>query len=100
MTMPPDADTFSAEARRHVERLALQDADIVLFPATPSRFRWAYPHDSTLAAIARLAADTGVCIAFTVSEPDADGYRAMYLVGPRGVMAKHRQSHKPYGPRF
>jgi predicted amidohydrolase len=24
----------------------------------------------------------------------------MYLVGPRGVIAKHYQSHKPPGPRF
>jgi predicted amidohydrolase len=24
----------------------------------------------------------------------------MYLVGPRGVIAKHRQTHKPSGPRF
>ncbi len=100
MTMPPDAETFLVEARRHVERLAMQDAEVVLFPATPSRYRWDYPHDSTLAALERLAADAGVCIAFTISEPDADVYRAMYLVGPRGVIAKHRQTHKPHGPRF
>src|SRR5438552_6875776 len=100
MTMPPDGEAFLSEARRHVERLALQDADIVLFPATPSRLRTSYRHDDVLASIQQLAADTGVCIAFTISEPDADGWRTIYLAGPHGVIAKHRQTHKPPGPRF
>jgi predicted amidohydrolase len=80
--------------------LALQEAEMVLLPATPSRLRAAYPHDDMLAGMTRIAADTGTCLAFTVSEPDADGYRAMYLIGPRGVIAKHRQTHKPPGQRF
>jgi predicted amidohydrolase len=100
MTMPPDGDALIVAARHHVERLAMQDADIVLFPATPSRLRAAYRHDDVLAGIQRLSGDTGVCIAFTISEPNADGWRAMYLVGPRGVIAKHRQTHKPPGARF
>jgi predicted amidohydrolase len=100
MTMPPDGDLFVAAARRHAERLALQDARLVVFPATPSRLRAAYSHDAVLAGMLAIARDTGVMLAFTVSEPDADGWRAMYLVGPRGVLAKHRQSHKPPGPRF
>ncbi len=100
LRLPADGEAFLAVARRHVERLAVQDADLVLFPATPSRLRGAYARDAVLAGIEQLARDTGMCIAFTVSEPDADGWRAMYLVGPRGVIAKHRQTHKPPGPRF
>jgi predicted amidohydrolase len=50
--------------------------------------------------MAAIAADTGLFVSFTLSEPDADGYRAMYLAGPRGVIGKHRQSHKPPGQRF
>lgn len=100
MTMPPTGGEFVADARRHVERQAMMDSGIVVFPATPSRLRGAYPHGVVLAGIASIAHDTGVCIAFTVSEPAADGWRAMYLVGPRGVLAKHRQTHKPPGPRF
>lgn len=100
MTMPPTGDAFLAAARRHVDRLAMQDAELVLFPATPGRLRGAYPHDEVLAGIEALTRDTGVCIAFTVSEPDGDGWRAMYLVGAHGVLAKHRQTHKGRGPRF
>ncbi|MDP9238594.1 MAG: carbon-nitrogen hydrolase family protein [Chloroflexota bacterium] len=100
MTMPPTGAEFLAVARRHVERLALQDAELVLFPATPGRLRSAYPHDPVLSGMTALASETGICTAFTASEPDADGWRTMYLVGPRGVIAKHRQTHKGRGPRF
>lgn len=100
MTMPPTGDEFLSAARRHVERQAIMDAEIVVFPATPSRLRAAYAHDAVLAGMEAIARDTSVCVAFTVSEPDAGGWRAMYLVGPRGVIAKHRQTHKPPGPRF
>ncbi|MHB8377461.1 MAG: nitrilase-related carbon-nitrogen hydrolase [Dehalococcoidia bacterium] len=100
MRMPVDGARFIEAARRHVERLALQDARLVLFPATPSRLRGAYAHDAVLDGVRRIASDTGVFVAFTVSEPDADGWRAMYLVGPDGIAAKHRQTHKPPGPRF
>ncbi|MEX0750828.1 MAG: nitrilase-related carbon-nitrogen hydrolase, partial [Dehalococcoidia bacterium] len=101
VTMPPTGDEFLRLARRHVERQRLQDADIVLFPATPSRVRAAYPHDAVLDGVLRIAADTGVMVAFTVSEDDAgSGKRAMYLVSPRGVLAKQHQTHKPPGARF
>ena len=100
MTMPPTGAEFLTAARRHIERQALMDAEVALFPATPSRLRGAYAHDAVLRGIEAIAHDTGVCVAFTISEPDADGWRAMYLVGPRGVIAKHRQTHKPPGPRF
>jgi predicted amidohydrolase len=100
MAMPPTGGEFLVAARRHVERLAVMDAELVVFPATPSRLRRAYEHDAVLDGMLAIARDTGVCVAFTVSEPDADGWRAMYLVGPKGVLAKHRQSHKPPGPRF
>ncbi len=100
MAMPPTGKEFLVAARRHVERQAMMDAEIAVFPATPSRLRRAYVHDAVVAGVEAIARGTGVCVAFTVSEPDAEGWRAMYLVGPRGVMAKHRQTHKPPGPRF
>ena len=100
MTMPVTGDEFLQIARRHIERQALMDTDIAVFPATPSRLRAAYEHDSVLAGMAQIAATTGVSVAFTVPEPGADGWRTMYLVGPRGVVAKHRQTHKPPGARF
>ncbi len=100
MTMPPTGAQFLAQARRHVCRLAMQDAELVLFPATPGRLRPQYEHDAVLAGMLALSSETGVCIAFTVSEPDAGGWRAMYLLGPKGVLAKHRQTHKGRGPRF
>jgi predicted amidohydrolase len=101
MAMPPTGTEFVAAARRHVERLALHDADIVVFPATPSHLRTAYPHDAVLAAMTEISTTTRVCIAFTVSEgEDASRRRAMHLVGPRGVIGTHRQTHKPEGPRF
>jgi predicted amidohydrolase len=100
ITMPPTGEEFVRIARRHVERQALMDTDIVVFPATPSRLRAAYAHDAVLAGIQEIALATGVSVAFTVHEPDENGWRTMYLVGPRGVIAKHRQSHTPPGARF
>jgi predicted amidohydrolase len=101
VALPLTGPEFLELARRHTERQALQDADIVVFPATPSRYRAAYEHDAVLAGVRRIAADTGVCVAFTVSEGDAgSGRRAMYLVGPKGVIAQHHQTHKPPGSRF
>ena len=55
-------------------------------------------HRRRCSAIA--AADRRLCIAFVAWEPDGDGYRTMYLVGPKGVLATHRQTHKPPGERF
>jgi predicted amidohydrolase len=101
MTMPPTGAEFVAAARRHAERLSLHDAEIVVFPATPGKLRTAYEHDQVLDGMTTVARDARLMVAFTVSEgADASGERAMYLVGPRGVVAKHRQTHKPPGPRF
>ena len=100
LTTPPTAAEFLVTARRHVDRQAMMDAKVVVFPATPSRLRGAYPHDMVLDGVQCIARDANVCIAFTVSEPDAGGWRAMYLVGPNGVVGKHRQTHKPPGARF
>ena len=100
MTMPATGAKFIVAARRHVERLALQDAALVLFPATPSRLRHAYAHDEVLDGMQRIAARSGTLVASTVWAPDGDGYRTMYLVGPEGIVGAHRQTHKPGGPRF
>ncbi len=101
MTMPPTGEAFIVAARTHAERLALHDAAIVLFPATPGKLRTAYDHDSVLAGMTSIARDTGVMLAFTVNGgAGGSGRRAMYLVGPRGVIATHYQTHKPPGPRF
>ena len=100
ITMPATGDAFVEQARRHVERQAIMQDDLIVFPATPSRLRTAYAHDAVLAGISAIARDTGMMIAFTVSEPDADGWRTMILVGPKGVITTHRQTHKPPGPRF
>lgn len=100
MAMPPTGEEFVAAARRHVGRQAMMASDIVLFPATPSRLRRAYAHDLVLEGMLLIARDTGVLVAFTVSEPDAGGWRSLYLVDHRGVVAKHRQTHKPPGARF
>jgi predicted amidohydrolase len=101
MIMPETGAAFLAAARVHAERLALHDAEIVVFPATPGRLRAAYDHDEVLAGMQSVAAATGLMLAFTVVEGiDATGTRAMHLIGPRGVVATHRQTHKPPGPRF
>lgn len=101
MALPPTGAEFVGAARAHAERLRLHDADIVLFPATPSRLRAAYPHDEVLEGMSALARDTDLLLAFTVSEGEGgSGARVMYLVGPRGVVAAHGQTHKPPGPRF
>ena len=101
VAMPSTGAEFVTIARTHVERLAMHDAEIVVFPATPSRYRGAYAHDETVEAMRGIAADTGVMIAFTVSEGEGgSGMRAMHLVGPNGIVATHRQTHKPDGARF
>ncbi len=101
MTMPATGAAFLDAARTHTERLAMHDAEIAVFPATPGRLRAAYTHDEVLGGMTRLAASSGMIVAFTVSEGEGgSGKRVMYLAGPRGVMAKHYQTHKPPGPRF
>ncbi|HEY8172366.1 MAG TPA: carbon-nitrogen hydrolase family protein, partial [Dehalococcoidia bacterium] len=100
-SLPADGTQFVQFARAHVERLVLQDADVALFPATPSRLRAAYDHDAVVRGMSRVAVDTGVAVAFTVSEgAGGTGRRVMYLIGPRGIMLQHYQTHKPPGPRF
>ena len=101
MTMPVTGDAFLAVARTYIERLTLHDAEIIVFPATPGRLRAAYPHDEVLAGMTRLASESGVMVAFTVSEGEVgSGCRTIYLAGPRGVAGAHHQTHKPPGPRF
>lgn len=101
MAMPADGAAFLAAARVHAERLRWHDADIVLFPATPSRLRAAYPHDAVRDGMLAIARDTGMLLAFTVSEGDGgSGRRVMYITGPRGVAGEHRQTHVPPGERF
>jgi len=100
VTMPATGTEFLSAARRHVERQRLMDARLVLFPATPSRRRQAYDHDEVLEGMQAIAEDTGVGVSFVVWDPDGDGHRTMYLVGERGWIGAHRQSHKPPGERF
>jgi predicted amidohydrolase len=100
ITMPPTGDGFLQLATEHVRRQALMDASIVLFPATPSRYRQDYRHDDVLVQTTALARETGVCIGFVVWEPDGDGYRTLFLVGPKGVLGSGRQTHKPPGEKF
>jgi predicted amidohydrolase len=100
MTMPPTGDEFVEVARRHVEVQALMDAALVVFPATPSRYRGGYAHDTLVDTLQSLAAESGVMLSFVVWSPDGDGLRVMYLVGQKGVIASHAQTHKPPGERF
>lgn len=100
MTMPADVADFLVRARRHVERQALMDSDLVLFPAPPSRYRAAYTRDALLPEVQRMAAACSVFVAVTAWEPDGDGYRAMYFVGPGGVVGTHRQTHVPAGDKY
>lgn len=100
MTMPATSDEFVRAARTHVERQALMDASVVLFPATPSRFRQSYAHDELLTHMKSLALQAGVCIGFVVWVPDGKGYRTLYLVGPKGIIGSAQQTHKPPGERF
>ncbi len=100
MTMPPTGTEFMVMARRHVERQTLMDAALVVFPATPTRYRYDYGYTEVLEGMQQLALDSGVLVAFVVWDSDGDGYRTMYLLGPRGFIGAHRQSHKPPGERF
>jgi predicted amidohydrolase len=100
MTMPPDGERFVAAARRHAERQVLMDASIIVFPATPSRYRHTYDAATVDEEMLSLARDTGICVAYVVWEPDGDGHRAIRLTGPDGILASHRQTHKPPGERF
>jgi predicted amidohydrolase len=101
MTMPATGSEFVAAARRHAARLALHDAELVVFPAMPGPLRMGYAHDELLAGMSDIARDAGLMVVFTVNEgARASGPRAMYLVGPRGVIANYRQTHKPDDPRF
>jgi predicted amidohydrolase len=98
--MPPTGEEFVPLAAAHVRRQALMDASIVLFPATPSRYRQHYDHDELLEQMQRLSKETGVCAGFVVWDPDGDGYRTLYLVGPKATIGSARQTHTPAGERF
>lgn len=100
MTMPGDAGEFVRAAWRHVKRQALMDCDLVLFPAPPSRYRHAYRRDALLPEMQRIAAGHGIWVAFTAWQPDGEGWRAMFLIGPGGVIGSHRQTHVPHGQKY
>ena len=100
LTMPADGTTFLQLARKHAERLALHHTDALVFPATPGRYRRAYSHDAVVSGMLTLAVETEMMLAFTVNEgANAEGCRVMYLVGPSGIVAAQRQSHKPPGEK-
>ena len=100
VTMPSTGDAFVELAADHVRRQTMMDASIVLFPATPSRYRQNYRHDEVLARMQTVSRETGVCIGFVVWERDGEGSRTLYLVGPKGVLGSAAQTHKPPGEKF
>jgi predicted amidohydrolase len=100
MTMPVTGEEFVATARHHVERQGLMDASVVVFPATPSRYRNTYEYEAMREAMTGLASKTGVWVTFVVWDPDGEGYRTMYLAGPSGIAGEVRQTHKPPGEKF
>lgn len=95
MSVPASPDDFVAAAGRHVHRLALQDADLVVLPAVPAQYAAAYAHAGVPEQVQRLAAEARMIVAFAV--PDTDGGQRMQLVGPEGVLASHRQTHRLAG---
>jgi predicted amidohydrolase len=92
--VPRDAAGFLTLVERHARRQALQDTDVLLFPAAPADA--AYTSGDVLEAVRVLATETGVHIAFSAMD-DAAGrlYRALHLVGPEGIVGSHRQTHGP-----
>lgn len=100
MTVPSTTQNFLTAARAHVERQSLMDASVVLFPATPSRYRRQYDHDALRDGMAAIARDTSVWVAFVAWEPDDEGHRTLYLAGPKGVAGQARQTHVPPGEKF
>jgi predicted amidohydrolase len=91
MRPPPDPAAFVEAVRRHCARLALQDVALAVFPAPPADARAAYQTPALVDALSDVARETGVFIAFAAYE--GDGARWMHLVGPRGPVAAHRQTH-------
>lgn len=91
LTLPPDAARFLSTARRWAERQALQDADVLVLPATPAALREGYDADLVHGSMMEIAKRTGVMLAYTTWE--ANGGRSMHLVGRDGQRASHAQTH-------
>lgn len=89
--MPRDASAYLAAARRHAERLALQDARLVLVPVVPTNDGDA---ETIVRGMATLATETDLLLAFAV--PEAGGH-VLYVVDPRGVLVRHVQTHAAPG---
>ncbi len=93
-SLPPSGGAFLEDARRWVETLRRQDADLLLFPATPVGRLDAYPAGDLLPPLQALSGESGVMLGVTLLE-EAGGsrYRTFYLLDGGEVLLAHRQTH-------
>jgi predicted amidohydrolase len=96
-TLPATGTAFLEDARRWVETLRRQDADLLLFPATPLQHLDAYQATDLLPSLQALSAQSGVMLAVTLLERATEArYRTFYLLDGGEVLLAHRQSHHDF----
>jgi predicted amidohydrolase len=100
MPPPRDGAAFVELVRAHLATLALQDVDLVVFPAVPPRLDRGYDYATIVGALTEAAVEHRICIAVTLPERDVSAtYRTAHLFGPHGPIGMHRQTHKPASQR-